>query len=713
MADLDDVSTSVRALGQSGPDLSDAPRYADPRRDALSVVGNELGMPLRPAHSDVERGMDPMSADVSASGWLSWRVSLTGLWRDRVAVPLYATRRGVPLAILSRRRGPLLVDGEDRLAERLDRRRAGTIDEEGVAFAPDLPASNRWTDLVRWGMRGQRKDVWLFFVLAVMGGVTGLALPVATGLIFQWAIPAGNLWLAFALLVVFATVSFGAAVLALAYGRLVVRMRDRLDLVLGQSVMARLLRLRAPYFRADSVGDISNRAMSVSIARAQVGDFVLVTVVMSAFGLTSLLFLFAGGFLLGLLTTATVVIVLGLAISTQRRARKLLPALLDRRSRTDATVLSLLQSLVAWRVTASETRALRLWADRQRGSTQALRRRLIILSRGATIERGGPIIVLVVFTALVVYVPSQTLEAGSASAPGAFLALYAAVIQVTVAMLALGASLFSLSEYGPILDRLRPIVTAPVEGALCGQHPGALTGQVSLHRVTFGYTQGRAPLFDNLSLDVAPGEFVAVVGPSGSGKSTLLRLMLGFEEPWTGFVAYDGRDLVGLDVSAVRRQLGVVLQSSQPLGRTIRDCVLVGKNLGDDQVWELLDRVGLIDDVRALPMGLDTPVSEGGASLSGGQRQRIMVAAALAESPSIMLFDEATSALDNVSQAVVMRTILESSATRIVIAHRLTTVERADRVIVVANGEIAEQGPPGELLRANGLFAQLAARQLS
>ena len=318
-----------------------------------------------------------------------------------------------------------------------------------------------------------------------------------------------------------------------------------------------------------------------------------------------------------------------------------------------------------------------------------------------------------IFTALVVYLPSEVLKAGSASAPGAFLALYAAVVQVTVAMLALGASLFALSEYGPILDRLRPIATAPVEGALIGQHPGSLSGRVSLHRVTFGYTEGRAPLFDNLSLDVAPGEFVAVVGPSGSGKSTLLRLMLGFEEPWTGFVSYDGRDLAGLDVSAVRRQLGVVLQSSQPLGRTIRDCVSVGKRLGDDRVWELLDRVGLVGDVRAMPLGLDAPVSEGGGSLSGGQRQRIMVAAALADDPSIMLFDEATSALDNVSQAVVMRTILGSETTRVVIAHRLTTVERADRVIVVANGEITEQGTPDELLRKNGLFSRLAARQLT
>lgn len=707
------ISASVRTLSQSGPDLSDATRYSDPTLDALSVIGNDLSMPLRPAHDDTQRHLDDVGADVASSGWLTWRVALTGAWRRCVAVPLFVVREGAPFAVLARRRGPLLVDGRDRAIETLDGRRARGIGGEAIAFAPDLPASDRWFDLVRWGMRGQRRDVWLFLMLAMLGGVCGLALPVTTALVFQWAIPSGNLSLAIALLVVFAVISIGSAVVALSYGRLVVRMRDRHDLVLSQGVMARLLRLRVPFFRADSIGDISNRAMSVSIARAQVDDFVIVAVVSAAFGLSSLLYLFTAGALLGILTAAAVAIVLALSLRSQKRARNVLPVLLERRSRTDATILSLLQSLVVWRVTASEARGLHLWASRQHGSTQAMRRRLSSRTPDEILERAGPTVVLAIFTALVAYLPSTTLVPGSATAPGAFLALYAAVVQVTIAMLALGASLFTLSEYGPTLERLRPILTAPVEGAMHGQHPGPLRGQVSLQRVTFGYTAGRAPLFDNLSLDVSPGEFVAIVGPSGSGKSSILRLLLGFEEPWTGFVAFDGRDLSGLDAAAVRRQMGVVLQASQPLGRTIRECITVGQRLSDERVWELVDQAGLVDDIRAMPLGLATPVGEGGASLSGGQRQRVMVAAALAVDPAIMLFDEATSALDNVSQAVVMRTILSSTATRIVIAHRLTTVQQADRVIVIANGQIAEQGSPDELLRADGLFAQLAARQLS
>lgn len=707
------ISDSVRVLSRGGPDLDGAAAYADPELDALSIVGADIGMPLRPAH-DLRTGANATAeASVKSSGWLTWRVALTGSWRGRLSVPVYAKRRGIPVAVLPRGSGAVVIEGSDRVTTRLDRKESQAFAEEGLAFASAAPSEGNWRSLVAWGLRGQGWDLWSFFGLAALGGLAGLALPLSTAAIFQWAIPNGSLELTLTLLVAFFVITAGAAVLALARGRLIVRMRDRMDVRLGAGVMARLLRVRAPYFRSNGVGDVVNRAMSLTIARAQVSDTVIATVVMSAFGLTSLLFLFTAGPLLGILTSLTVFVVLGLSILVQWNSRKVLHTLLDRRSATDSVVLSLLTSLVSWRVAGAEPRALSLWAERQRASTLAMRQRLRLVSGSSVIEAAGPTAVLAVFTFLVVVLPIDSLEPGSSSAPGAFLALYSAVLQVTIAMLALSINILALSEYGPVLDRLAPIRTAPVEGPAQGPDPGPLRGRVALERVTFGYVEGRTSLFEDLSLEVDPGEFVAVVGPSGSGKSTVLRLLLGFEEPWTGFVSYDRRDLAGLDASAVRRQVGVVLQTSQPLGATLRECVVEGRDLDDARVWDLLGHAGLADDVRAMPDGLATRVGDQGASLSGGQRQRLMIAAALADDPRILLFDEATSALDNVSQSVVMRTILGSEATRIVIAHRLSTVERADRVIVIADGRVAEQGAPSALLRADGLFARLAARQLS
>jgi ABC-type multidrug transport system fused ATPase/permease subunit len=214
-----------------------------------------------------------------------------------------------------------------------------------------------------------------------------------------------------------------------------------------------------------------------------------------------------------------------------------------------------------------------------------------------------------------------------------------------------------------------------------------------------------------VSFAVEPGEFVALVGPSGGGKSTLIRLLLGFEEPWSGMVTYDGSDLSTVDVPSVRRQMGIVLQASHPLGATVRDCICGPRHLDDDALAAIVERAGLADDLARLPLGLDTPVGDGGLGLSGGQRQRVMIAAAIVGDPAILLLDEATSALDNATQSVVMRTILKSSATRIVIAHRLSTIRQADRVLVIADGAIVESGSPTELLEAGGLFSKLAARQ--
>jgi len=277
--------------------------------------------------------------------------------------------------------------------------------------------------------------------------------------------------------------------------------------------------------------------------------------------------------------------------------------------------------------------------------------------------------------------------------------------------MAFSAQLVALSELGPVLSRLQPVLAEPRERTGPTHAAGRLTGAMALSQVVFGYRRDQPPLLDGLSLSIEPGEFVAVVGPSGGGKSTVMRLLLGFEEPWEGSVSYDGRDLAGLDPASVRRQLGVVLQATRPLGLTVRDCVTGPRRLDDDEVWTLLEESGMADDVRGMPGGLFAEVGDHGINLSGGQRQRLMIAGALAGRPRILLLDEATSALDNITQAVVMRTVLSSKATRLVVAHRMSTVAGADRVVVVADGRIVEEGTPTVLLASGGMFAKLAARQ--
>ena len=217
----------------------------------------------------------------------------------------------------------------------------------------------------------------------------------------------------------------------------------------------------------------------------------------------------------------------------------------------------------------------------------------------------------------------------------------------------------------------------------------------------------------DLSISIRAGEFVALVGASGCGKSTLFRLLLGFEKLESGAIHFDGRDLAGMNLQSVRRQIGVVLQNGQLQTGDIFQNIAGARLVTLDDAWEAARMAGLDEDIRAMPMGMHTVISEGGGGLSGGQRQRLMIARAIATRPRILLFDEATSALDNQTQAQVSRSLESLRTTRIVIAHRLSTIIKADRIYVLDGGRVAESGTYSELLARDGLFAKLAKRQLA
>jgi ABC-type bacteriocin/lantibiotic exporter with double-glycine peptidase domain len=231
--------------------------------------------------------------------------------------------------------------------------------------------------------------------------------------------------------------------------------------------------------------------------------------------------------------------------------------------------------------------------------------------------------------------------------------------------------------------------------------------------LSYRYSDDGPLVLDGVGFRIRPGEFVAVVGASGCGKSTLLRLLIGFDKPLSGSVRYDGQDLAALDQAAVRRQCGVVLQNAQPFSGSILDCICGTEPFPLEDVWAAAAMAGLAEDIKAMPMGMHTMLSDGGGTISGGQRQRLMIAQALIRRPRVLFFDEATSALDNEAQRVVIESTRALNATRVVIAHRLSTIMDADRVIAMADGRIVQQGTPAELLAdTGGLFHELVRRQL-
>ena len=291
----------------------------------------------------------------------------------------------------------------------------------------------------------------------------------------------------------------------------------------------------------------------------------------------------------------------------------------------------------------------------------------------------------------------------AALSPGFFLAFSAAFGVFIGSLIYLSNTVVDSLSAISLWERSEPILTAEPEMDAAKSDPGPLRGKVAMTRVTFRYHNSGPLTLEDVSFQANPGEFVAIVGPSGSGKSTLVRLLLGFEKPTSGTIYFDGQDLNGLDVLAVRRQLGVVLQNSNLLSGSIFENIAAGTAITLDQAWEATRQAGIAEDINAFPMGMHTFISEGASNISMGQRQRLLIARALVFRPHMLLFDEATSALDNHAQAIVSQSLERLKVTRIVIAHRLSTIRNADRIYVIEHGRVAEQGTFSELSRPGRL----------
>jgi len=272
----------------------------------------------------------------------------------------------------------------------------------------------------------------------------------------------------------------------------------------------------------------------------------------------------------------------------------------------------------------------------------------------------------------------------------------------------------TMANVKPLFKLVQPIFEAVPETGAGKKQVVSLSGRIEVSNVTFRYTKDGPIVLNNISLRIEPGEYVAIVGRSGCGKSTLMRILLGFEKPESGAVYYDGYDLETLDLRSVRQCIGVDLQDGKLFSGDIFSNIIITAPWSTlEQAWEAARLAGLEEDIKAMPMGMHTLISEGSGGISGGQKQRILIARALVSKPKIILFDEATSALDNITQKHVATSLASLGCTRVVIAHRLSTVKECDRILVMDGGRIVEEGSYEELMARKGLFYELAARQIT
>ncbi|RMG87265.1 MAG: NHLP bacteriocin export ABC transporter permease/ATPase subunit, partial [Chloroflexi bacterium] len=483
----------------------------------------------------------------------------------------------------------------------------------------------------------------------------------------------------------------------------VLRIEIKLDHALQSAVWDRLISLPTPFFRNYTAGDLSNRAMAISAIRRALSGTVVLALLTAIFSIFNFLLLFIVDLRLAIAATILVLVIFIVTLVSgywQMRYRR---RQAEEQGRISGMILQFITGISKLRVAAVEHRAFAHWA-------RAFARQRRLAFAAGNMENS-----LAVFNAFFPLLASIIVFAMVSSADistGVFLAFNAAFTQFLLAGLQLALAITSILDIVPLYERLKPVIQTEPEVDESKSDPGDLSGEIEVSRLSFRYVSDGPLILSDVSFHVNPGEFVALVGPSGSGKSTLLRLLLGFEKPESGGIFYDGQDLSGLDIRLVRQQLGVVLQNSQLMTGDIFTNIIGVAPLTIDDAWEAARMAGLEEDIRNMPMGMHTLLSEGGSTLSGGQRQRLLIARAIAQKPRILFFDEATSALDNRTQAVVSASLERLDATRIVIAHRLSTIINADRIIVLQNGRIVQMGTYDELMKQPGLFVDLARRQL-
>jgi NHLM bacteriocin system ABC transporter ATP-binding protein len=692
---------------------------AEPLLAACRLVGERIGLSFRPPveMTGGRRQGDRLAAICAASRARYRRVILRADWWRRDNGPLVAfrvldeekkTRRAVALIPRSPRRYEL-VDPVERTRTPVDAAVAEGLSGEAFMFYPRLPDRPlKAIDLLRVALRGGRLDLTEIALMGVAGGLLAMLVPMITGQVFGTVIPGANRLQLGPMVLALMLGALSSAVFQITRSIAVLRLGGKMDGAVQAAVWSRLLELPAAFFRRYPVGDLTGRSMGVDAIRELLTGNVITSVLAAIFSLFSFFLLFYYSWRLALLATALVavlmVVTLGLVWLQLRHQRELYQL----QGKVSSLLFGMIGGIGKLRVSGAEPRAFALWAER----FTEQRRRTIQAQRVANVQTTfnsfyGVVTTLALFAMMGFASQQSSLDLGD------FLAFNAAFGQFLAAALSMIGVFSSLLSMVPIYERLLPILLELPEVDGSKAEAGELTGVIELSHVSFRYGEEGTLILDDVSFRAAPGEFIALVGPSGAGKSTCLRLILGFEAPSSGSIYFDGQDLTSLSLQSVRRQLGVVLQTGRPMVGDLYTAIVGNSNLGLEDAWEAARMAGLEEDIKAMPMGMHTLISEGGETFSGGQKQRLLIARAIVHRPRIILFDEATSALDNRTQEIVGRSLERLKATRVVIAHRLSTIVNADRIYVMQAGRVVEVGTYEELLRRGGAFAQLAARQIA
>ena len=679
---------------------------------ACRALGEALGVRVEPPPYDARPASSPLALieDLSRRARLRLRrvVLREGWWR-RETRPMLAFRRddGEPLVLLPDTGGGALWAPGSDTADRhpVDAGVAAGIDPVAWSFyrtLPDRPLV--FWDLLSFAALRSRRDLAKAALSGALVATMGMLVPVATGLLVDVAIPSHQV--SHLLLGALGLALAACAAFCFQYAQdiAILRFQGKVSEALQPALLDRLLRLPNPFFRRYSAGDLAERMKTVDDIESRMAEGLFTTVlsgVMSILNFLLMAYLAPRTALVAALLLAVILVVF--AFFARRQAGTWM-GIHRLEGKLAGFVLQMILGMHRIRVGGAEDRVFARWGD------IALRFRDLVTTcytaevRYNTLLEGYQIFCLAVVFGVLSTAQNLT--------TGAFLAFVVAFGTTLAGVASLTKTVLASIELVPMFRRLRPLLETVPENELDKTHPGELSGRIEVTELTFRYAGATRDALSEVSFELEPGENVALVGPSGCGKSTLFRLILGFEQPGAGSIYFDGKDLAGLDLREVRHQIGVVLQHDELMEGSLYENIRGDNEITVEEALRAARKSGLHRDIEAMPLGLHTVISATGSEFSGGQVQRLLLARALAANPRLLLLDEATSALDNRSQAVVMESLDRLRVTRLFIAHRLSTVRRADRILVMRAGRVVERGTFDELVAQDGFFAELVERQL-
>lgn len=687
---------------------------------AAGAVGKALGIEIHPParSEDPTRVKDPLDAISRASRIRTRRVILSEQWWKSDCGPILAyTAEGEhPIALLpAGSNGYEIFEPEGRERTPVTTATAKSISPIAFTFYRPFPERTLKTlDILLFAIRGRTWDIITLLAMGIIVSLLEMVVPQATGILIDSAIPDANRGLIWQIAMGLMAVTAGKIGFQLIQAIATARLQALTNLDTQTAIWDRLLKLRVSFFRKYSTGDLQSRVSAISQIHHILSGSVLTTIFHAFFSFLNLGLLFTYSPQLALVALAVATVNIIVTNVAGILSRKKMRPMEEIQGDLFGLIVQLIGGVSKLYVSGAEERAFAYWSKKFTHQLQ------LMLSTEA-IENGVSFFntILPTVSSMLIYwvvvglIAQAHDQGGTGFSTGTFLAFNAAFGTFISGATSLSNTIMHVLEVSVLWERAKPILSEQPEIDLDKSDPGRLSGGIKLDRVSFRYSQDTPLTLDKVTIEAKAGEFIALVGPSGSGKSTTVRLILGFEEIEEGSIYYDGQDLSGLDISAIRRQLGVVLQNGRINSASIFENISSGALVTMDEAWEAARMAGFGEDVENMPMGMHTVISEGGTNLSGGQRQRLLIARALVLKPKILIFDEATSALDNRTQAIVSASLEQLKVTRIVIAHRLSTIRNADRIYVLAGGQVLQQGNYDELMSQTGMFADLMARQVA